>query len=172
MEPRPCWVSGITGRSHLGCRPPAGRLHGTPCTPPLPASSPPLRERGLCPGKEHLVTWEGSPGRSSVIFYQASAQDVGLPAGVPHNLSWQRPPRVWSSQMAPGKHVLCNLRSSGARPWKSKPVPGEGPSLPRAPPPPTSGAPGQLPGRAQQSASASMHLPGSLRGLGGPARPL
>ena len=82
------------GRSHLGCRPPAGRLHGTPCPPPLPASSPPLRGRGLCPGKEHLVTWEGSPGRTSVTFYQASAQDVGLPAGVPHNLSWQRPPHV------------------------------------------------------------------------------
>lgn len=82
------------------------------------------------------------------------------------------PPHVWSTQMAPGKHVLCNLQSSGARPWKSKPVPVEGPSLPRAPPPSTSGAPGQLAGRAQQSASASMHLLGSPAGVGRVRRPI
>lgn len=63
-------------------------------TIPSPTSSiiPALRGRGLCPGKEHLMTWEGLPGRSSVTFSQAAAQDMGLPAGVPHNLSWQRPP--------------------------------------------------------------------------------
>lgn len=63
--------------------------------PPLPhfQHHPRLSEgEGLCPQKEHLVTWEGSPGISSATFYQSSAQDMGLPAGVPHNRSWQRPP--------------------------------------------------------------------------------
>ena len=130
--------------------------------------------------RTRLVPREGAPGDMGGViwedlcyFLSGKCSGCGSPSrGAPQSLMAETPPRVWSSQMAPGKHVLRNLQSSGARPWKSKPVPGEGPSLPRAPPPPTSGAPGQLPGRAQQSASAWMHLPGSQRGLEGPARPL
>lgn len=92
MESQPCWVSGIMGRSHLGCRLPVGRLHGTPSPSPLPASSPPLRGRGLvptegAPGDMGGVTWE-----ILCYFLSVKCSGHGSPSrGAPQSLMAETP---------------------------------------------------------------------------------
>lgn len=72
------------------------------------------RGEGLCPRKEHLVTWEGSPGISSATFYRSSAQGHGSPSrGAPQSLMAETP----CLELTNGTPQAACPPSSGARPW-------------------------------------------------------